>query len=167
MAILEALAASSLSMWVLTSKWGYYGLLVVHAIGMAGIVGSTFMVCLRVLGLARGVIITDLGSLRAVAWGGFLANAISGVILFFSNGPALVQNGTFQIKMLSIVLGGIALGVLWRVLNRDPGKDDPNTAYGAFAKAAAIATFAFWTIAIIFGRDVAYTLEPVFDLNAF
>lgn len=163
MTVLETLAASPLSTWVLESSWGYYGLLSVHAIGMAGIVGSTFMLCLRVLGYARGVRVSDLARLRALALWGFIVNAVSGAILFCSNAVQLAQNFTFQVKLISIVLGCIALGILWRMISRSPGKDDPAYSYGVAMKVVAIATLLFWTIAIIFGREIAYTLEPVID----
>lgn len=161
MTFLETIAASSFSMWVLESSWAYYSLLAIHGIGMAGVVGSTFMLCLRVLGYARGVAVADIGRLRGIAWTGFFANAISGAILFCSEGPRLVSNGSFQVKMISIVLGGIALGLLWRTVGANPSKDEPYFSYGAGAKLAAAATFAFWTTAIIFGREIAYTLDPI------
>lgn len=150
-------------MWVLESSWGYYALLSVHAIGMAGIVGSTFMLCLRVLGYAHGVRVSDLARLRALALWSFVANFISGAILFCSNAAQLAQNFTFQVKIASIILGGLALGVLWRMIQRSVGKDDPDYSYGIAIKLVAIATLLFWTIAIIFGREIAYTLEPVID----
>jgi len=161
MTFLEALAASPLSNWVLQSSWVYYSLLAVHAIGMAGIVGGTFMLCFRVLGYARGMAVADISRLRAVAWGGFLMNAVSGAILFCSDAARLAVNGTFQIKMISMVLGMAALWVLWRTVGRNPDKEDPYFTFGATAKIAAIVTFAFWTSAIIFGRHLAYTLDPV------
>ncbi|EIZ79424.1 hypothetical protein WSK_1988, partial [Novosphingobium sp. Rr 2-17] len=161
MNFLETISQSSLSLWVLQSSWAYYSLLAVHGIGMAGIVGSTFMLCLRVLGYARGVAVADLGRLRGVAWGGFLANAMSGAILFASDAPRLAFNGTFQVKIISIILGGIALGCLWRIIGRGPDKEEPYFSYGVGAKVAALATFAFWTSAIIFGRHIAYTLDPI------
>jgi hypothetical protein len=150
-----------LSVWALQSSWVYYSLLAVHAIGMAGVVGSTYMLCLRVLGYAQGVAVADIGRLRAVAWAGFLANAISGVMLFCCDAVTLAFNGTFQIKMISIVLGGIAVWVLWRTVGRDPSQEDSYFTYGAGAKAIAITTFAFWTAAIIFGRHIAYTIDPI------
>lgn len=163
MTFLEGLTATPLSMWVLESSWGYYGLLSVHAIGMAGIVGSTFMLCLRVLGYARGVRVSDLARLRSLALWSFVANFVSGAIIYCSNAVQLTQNFTFQVKIISIVLGGIALGILWRMIQKSAGKDDPDYAFGIAIKVVAVATLLFWTIAIIFGREIAYTLEPVFD----
>ncbi len=161
MTFLKALVALPLSEWVLQSSWVYYSLLAIHAIGMAGIVGGTFMLCFRVLGYAQGVAVADIGRLRAVAWGGFVINAVSGAILFATDAPQLAFNGTFQIKMISMALGVVGLCVLWRTVGRNPDKEDPYFSYGSMAKLIAVVTFAFWTSAIIFGRHLAYTLDPV------
>jgi hypothetical protein len=158
---LKALVASPLSEWVLQSSWVYYSFLAVHAIGMAGVVGGTFMLCFRVLGYAKGVAVADIGRLRAVVWGGFVINAVSGAILFGTDAAQLAFNLTFQVKMISVVLGVVGLWVLWQTVGRNPNKEDPYFSYGSMAKVFAVVTFAFWTSAIIFGRHLAYTLDPV------
>jgi hypothetical protein len=136
-------------------------LLAIHGIGMAGVVGSTFILCLRVLGFPKGLVVADLAKLKRVAWSAFIINLISGVILFCGSAPQMATNGTFQYKMLSIVLGGLALWLLWRLVNRSQGVSEPDFAFSPGTKLLALATFAFWTSAIIFGRDIAYTLEPI------
>lgn len=151
------LSESPLSAWLNESTWGYYGLLAVHAVGMAAVVGGTFMLCLRVLGFAQGMPVSDLERLRLVAWGGFFANAVSGAIVFCSNGPRLVGNYMFQIKIASIVLGGVALWGLWRSIG--PNRLEPAFAYGGSAKSIAVGTLFFWTLAIVAGRYIAYTLS--------
>lgn len=161
MSFLQGLAESSFSIWVMQSAWGYYVLLAIHGIGMAGVVGSTFMLCLRVIGFPKGLIVSDLANLNGIAWAGFAINLISGVILFCGSAPQMATNATFQYKLLAIILGGIALWILWRMVNRTPGKDDPEHSFGAGTRLVALATFALWTMAIIFGRNIAYTLEPI------
>ncbi len=161
MDFLQGLAEAPFSIWVMQSAWTYYILLAIHGIGMASVVGSTFMLCLRVLGFAKGIIVTDLGELKRIAWGGFTINLISGVILFCGSAPQMATNATFQYKMLSILLGGIALWLLWRLVNASQGKDDADFSFSGGTKAVALATFVFWTTAIVFGRDIAYTLEPI------
>ena len=164
MTFLQALADAPFSMWVMQSTWGYYALLALHAIGMAGVVGSTFILCFRVLGFGGGLVVSDLGNMRHVAWGGFILNLISGVILFCGSAPQMAVNATFQYKMISIILGGLALWFLWRMINQSAGKDDPDFSYGAGTRVVALATLAFWTTAIVFGRDIAYSLEPIFPV---
>jgi hypothetical protein len=161
MNFLQDLAEAPLSIWVMQSSWGYYILLAIHGIGMAAVVGSTFMLCVRVLGLGKGIVVADLGDLKRVAWGGFVINLISGVILFCGSAPQMAINATFQYKMISLVLGGIALWLLWRMVNQSQGREEPDFSFSAGIKVVALVTFAFWTGAIIFGRDIAYTLEPI------
>lgn len=161
MDFLQDLAEAPLSIWVMQSPWGYYILLAIHGIGMAAVVGSTFMLCFRVLGFAKGIVVSDLGDLKRVAWGGFGINLISGVILFCGSAPQMATNATFQYKLIMILLGGAALWLLWRMVRQSQDANDPDATFGPATKIAAIATFAFWTGAIIFGRDIAYTLEPI------
>ncbi len=151
------LSDSPVSAWVSESTWTYYGMLAVHAVGMAAVVGGTFMLCLRVLGFGQGMPVADLERLRLVAWGGFFANAISGAILFCSNGPRLVANNMFQIKIASIILGGVALWGLWRAIG--PNRLEPVFVFGGQAKSIAIGTLFFWTVAIVTGRYIAYTIN--------
>ena len=150
------LSDSPLSAWLNESTWGYYSMLAVHAVGMAAVVGGTFMLCLRVLGFANGMPVYDLERLRLVAWGGFISNAISGGIIFCSNGPRLVGNYMFQIKIASIILGGVVLWALWRSIGAN--RMEPAFAYGAQAKSIAVGTLFFWTLAIVTGRYIAYTM---------
>jgi hypothetical protein len=122
---------------------------------MAAVVGGTMMLCLRVLGCAKGLPVAALERLRLVAWGGFLANAISGSIVFCSNGVKLLSTWTFQLKMACILLGGFALWMLWRTI--DPNKSDGRYEYGLQAKTIAFVTLFLWIAAIVAGRYVAYT----------
>jgi hypothetical protein len=151
------LEGSALSQWVNESSWGYYSILAVHAVGMAAVVGGTMILCLRILGLAKGLPVVALERLRLVAWGGFLINAISGSIIFCSNGVKLISDWTFQTKMACIVLGGFALWALWRTI--DPNKNDGGYEYGLQAKFIAFVTLVLWIGAVLAGRYVAYSLD--------
>ena len=151
------LEGSALSQWVNESSWGYYSILAVHAVGMAAVVGGTMILCLRILGFAKGLPVVALERLRLVAWGGFLINAISGLIILCSNGVKLLSDWTFQTKMACIVLGGFALWALWRAI--DPNKNDGRYEYGLQAKLIASVTLLLWFGAVIAGRYVAYSLD--------
>lgn len=158
MEFLNWLSETPISNWLNESTWGYYELLGAHAIGMAAVAGGTLMLCFRVLGFASAMPVADLERLRLIAWGGFFINAISGTIVFFNHGPRLITNYMFQLKIGSIILGGIALWALWRSIgeHREPGYN-----YGAATKAIAGGTIFFWIMAIVTGRYIAYTLSPV------
>ena len=92
---------------------------------------------------------------RIAAWG-FVANALSGIFIYATDAVKLTVLWTFQLKMLSIVLGGISLWVMWRIIR--PHKDDREYDFSPGAKWAAAATIVLWIAAIVFGRYIAYTL---------
>ena len=158
--VLAAIENSALGQYVLGNTLLFYSLLSVHAIGMAAVVGGSVMLSLRVLGFAVGVPVVGMEPLKKVAAWGFVANAGSGVLIYTSNATQLTVLWTFQLKMLSIVLGGLLLWILWRLI--EPGKDDPVHVFGIKAKLAAGATIFFWTAAIVSGRYIAYTLPMGF-----
>lgn len=159
MEFLEALENSAVPQLILGSTYAYYGLLVVHALGMAAVVGGAIMLSLRVLGYGRGIAVSALELLTRIAAWGFVANATSGLLLYTTNASKLTVLWTFQIKIISILLGGLSLWLMWRVVG--PHKDEPDFNYGQRAKLAALVTILLWSSAIVSGRYIAYTL-PTF-----
>ncbi|MES1203490.1 MAG: hypothetical protein ABUS57_18795 [Pseudomonadota bacterium] len=155
MEFLTWLEETPTSQWLVESTWAYYSMLALHAIGMAAVVGGTIMLCLRVLGFSSSMALADLERLRLIAWGGFFINALSGSILFAANGVKLAANSMFQLKIASIILGGVALWALWRAIG--PHKE-PGHRYNATTKAIAWGTLFFWILAIVAGRYIAYTM---------
>jgi hypothetical protein len=159
MRFLEWLGQSSLGVWVSESGYGYYLLLAGHAIGMAIVVGTAFMLCARVLGFRKSVPIDIFDRLFQLAWIGFALNALTGVGLFAANGKNLVQNAPFLWKLTFIALGGIALWFLARTLETDQPQLAATGEASGRAKVIATLTLACWTAAIIAGRIIAYTIK--------
>ena len=157
MEVLEALPGTAVSQFILGSTYAYYGLLAVHALGMAAVVGGSIFLSLRVLGYARGVALSALELLTSIAGWGFVANAASGILLFTTNADKLTTLWTFQIKIISILLGGLTLWVMWREVA--PHKSEPEYNYDLKAKIAALLTITLWSSAIVSGRYIAYTLR--------
>jgi len=157
---LASLENSAVAQFILGYTWAFYGLLAVHAFGMAGVVGGSIMLSLRVLGFAVGVPVAGFELLKRVAALSFVANAGSGMLLYFTNAKALTVLLTFQIKMASILLGGILLRILWQQIS--PYKADADHLYDGKAKAVAATTIFFWIAAIVAGRYIAYTLPVGF-----
>jgi hypothetical protein len=85
-----------------------------------------------------------------LAWAGFGVNLISGSLLFASTATRLVGNWAFLVKMVSILLGGLATLWLWHEIRRE------NLAR---AKAVAVLSAALWIGAITFGRLIAYVMD--------
>ncbi len=157
---LTSLQENPIGSWVLSSDYGYYICLVGHAVGMAVVVGAVMMLCIRVLGFSKDQPLLQFEPLFAIAWAGFLLNAATGLALFMANGPNLAKNPPFLIKIGFILFGGLSLWALWRRLITERAVViDANGPASVQAKTLAAATMAFWIVAIMAGRLIAYTID--------
>jgi hypothetical protein len=158
--MLAWLETNSLAIMMRDSLWAYPIVLIVHAIGMALLIGTMTVIALRVLGVWRFPI-APLQKFFVVAWAGFIVNVVSGSVLFltapsaFAGATHFFFSPTFRIKMLVIVLGGVTAWLLQARLARD-GTDwlDGDAPQGA--KALAGLSLVFWFGAIMAGRLTAY-----------
>ncbi len=142
------LEESGLGVWVRESMWGYPLILASHAIGMAIVIGIITMLDLRVLGFASRIPISSIDNLFTIAWIGFFLNFLSGFLLFSADADRFFFQTVFQIKILLIILGVIALWVLLRQLR--------GQAITKGAKMTAAFSLFCWFGAITAGRLTAY-----------
>ncbi len=140
-----------LSQWV-TGQTGsllsYPIVLSIHGVGMAIVFGVAFVTCLRVLGFARGINISAFDKLFQIGWFGFAINLLSGLILLVADISQFLFQGSFQLKMGLILLGGIMLKLIMNGIRS--GKDE------AVVKLMAVVCLASWLGAITTGRLMAY-----------
>ena len=82
--MLQRLQDSAFSMWVVGSDslWSYPTILTLHTVGLAIIVGSAFVIDLRVLGIGRDVPVQQMRKVFGFFWTGFAVNLASGLVLF-------------------------------------------------------------------------------------
>jgi len=150
------LESTPIAMWVGLSLWAYPGLLAVHIVGLAVVVGIFSMRDLRLLGLFPGLQPAAFLPLSRLAWVGFIVNAISGILLFTSQAVTFVNNTPFLIKIVAILAGMALAGVIQSRLRGELA------GVGSFAEVSnstriiAIASLACWLTAIIAGRLIAY-----------
>ncbi|HLB30303.1 MAG TPA: hypothetical protein VJN91_02130 [Gammaproteobacteria bacterium] len=142
------LEESGLGVWIRESMWGYPLIIASHAIGMAIVVGIITMLDLRVLGFASRIPLSSINSLFSIAWIGFFLNILSGILLFCADAERFFFQTVFQIKILLIILGVIALWVMLRQI-----RDQVVT---SGAKITAIISLFCWFGAIAAGRLTAY-----------
>jgi hypothetical protein len=171
MNFLAWLEQTEFSTWLRESDWGYPNVLCVHAVGMGMVVGVSLMYCARVLGFARAFPLEGFHKLFALAWVGFVLNAVSGVLLFIGEPRRLADTPAFWIKMILIVFAGLALWALAKTMEalEDDGIHDfpapdgtltVDAAIPAGAKTAAVFSIFFWLAAITAGRIIGYTIPP-------
>ena len=170
MEFLAWLELTDFSVWLRESDWGHPIILCFHAVGMGMVVGISLMYSARILGYAKDFPLSAFDWLFGLAWFGFAMNAVSGVLLFAGEPRRMMDTPAFWIKMILIVLAGLALWALGKALHED-GRDviaharpDGATIAEAVvsqnARVAAIFSAVFWLGAIVSGRLIGYTISP-------
>jgi hypothetical protein len=158
MAFFRGLQDSTFTEWFLGSAsiWTYPTVLTLHTIGMAILVGASFVVNLRVLQVAGEIPLQRLAPVYRFIWAGFVINLFSGVVLFVTQAADRVQDPVFYVKLGSIALA-LWFGVLVKRASIDAA-DAPQVTPPRSRRLAA-AGLGLWTIAIVAGRLMAY-LHP-------
>ena len=170
MEFLAWLELTDFSVWLRESDWGHPIILCFHAVGMGMVVGISLMYSARILGYAKDFPLAAFDWLFGLAWFGFAMNAVSGVLLFAGEPRRLMDTPAFWIKMILIVLAGLALWALGKALLEDgrdaiaharpDGATIAEAAVSQNARVAAIFSAVFWLGAIVSGRLIGYTISP-------
>ena len=155
MAIFQRLQQSAFTEWFLGSPsiWAYPTVLTLHTVGMAILVGASFVVNLRVLQVSGAIPLQRLQPLYRFIWIGFVINLLSGLVLFVTEAADRVVDPVFYVKMGSIA-AALLLGVMLKHGAIDQ-TDAPQVAT-ARSRSLAAASLGLWTIAIVAGRLMAY-----------
>jgi hypothetical protein len=153
--ILSTIEYSAFCTWVRESNslWAYPGIVFMHTIGTAIVVGLSAVVDLRLLGVARQLPLAPLERYFPIIWAGFGVSAMSGAILFAADATSKIASPLFGVKMLAIVLGVLTMVLIRRTAFRDPAGESfvPEQ-----AKWLAAASLVVWFAAIAAGRLMAY-----------
>ena len=148
MGFLLWLEEGPLGIFIRESLWGYPIVLSSHAVGMATVMGVVVALNFRVLGFAKDISVLAFDKLFVIGWIGFIINLVSGLILFCGSASVYFFQGSFQLKIAFIVVGGILMKVVMN--NVRAGADE------AMTKAVSAACIACWFGGVITGRLMAY-----------
>src|SRR4026207_1391078 len=155
MAFFHSLQNSAFTDWFLGSDsiWTYPTVLTLHTIGMAILVGASFVINLRILQVAGAIPLQRLTPLYRVAGIGFAVNLLSGLVLFVTEAADRVIDPVFYVKLLSIVVA-LSFGIV--VKRSAIGRADIQHVAPAGSRVLAAASLALWIVAIVSGRLMAY-----------
>ena len=163
MPFLKSIEQLSFSTWIREggALYGYALVLFLHTIGLALVVGTTFMINLRLLGLTPSMELKPLERLYPVMWAGFWLNLVSGTILLMADASTKLTNWDFYVKMVLVVCGLLVQREIRKKVFHGPQVDQGILPPGA--KGLAWASIILWLGAIAAGRLLAY-LGPVAGL---
>jgi hypothetical protein len=141
--------------------WALPTVLTLHTTGMAVLVGASWLLDLRLLGISRSVPLSAFRWVFPAVAVGLTVNLITGVLLFMKNATTWGTSIPFLIKM-SLVIASVATLVpirsyVFRSDARERREGVPVDAeVSGSARLLAIASILAWTGAVTAGRLLAY-----------
>ena len=167
MEFLSHLEQAAFFAWVRESRslLAYPGILLLHTLGMAVVVGLIAGIDLRILGFAPALPLAPMRKFLPIMWAAFAVNALTGTILLAADATTKLTNPDFFVKM-----GFIFLAVVLRWLIDARVFPDPVVDVAADkiplprqTKVLAATSLVCWLGAITAGRLLAY-VGPVSGL---
>ena len=145
------------STWIRESNsvWAYDLYLISHAIGMAGVVGLSSAVALRIVGFAPALPLAPMEKFFPFMYAGFWLNALSGLVLFSAYPTRAVTNPGFFIKMGGVMLAILCLRRLKHQVFGNPAMLDRRPVPRNGKILAGTLLFLWWGT-ILAGRLMAY-----------
>jgi len=155
MSVLVWLESLPISVWVHESPsvWAQPTVLTLHTMGMAVLVGASWVLDLRLLGISRNVPLSAFRWVFRAVTVGLIVNLATGVLLFAQRATSLGTAIPFLLKM-GLVVASVATLVPLRSLVFRGAADQREV--GGSARLLAIASILAWSGAITAGRLLAY-----------
>jgi len=157
MGLLVWLESLPLSVWVHESPsiWAQPTVMTLHTMGMGVLVGASWVLDLRLLGISPNVPLSAFRWVfRAVAVS-LAVNVVTGVLLFMARASLWGTAFPFLLKILLVIASAATLLPIRNyVLQSDPEQRQVDSR----AKRLALISIATWAAAITAGRLLAYTV---------
>jgi hypothetical protein len=147
---------SAVGMAIRQSLWLFPAIETVHLLGMAALVGTIGVLDLRLLGwVARGRPVSEMaGRLIPFAWLGFVAQVITGALLFSSEAVKIYGNPAFRLKML--LLAGLQALIFQTVISGKLAAWDERESLPVLAKVAGLSSLLLWVAIVTAGRFIGF-----------
>ncbi len=149
--MLSWLESTSVAVWLgeSTSVWALPTVLTLHTTGMAVLVGASWVLDLRLLGINRHVPLSAYRWVFPAVGIGLIVNLLTGVLLFAKNATTWGTSVPFLIKMGLVVASVATLVPIRSHVLRSDGKESS-------ARLLAIVSILAWAGAVTAGRLLAY-----------
>ena len=152
------LSQTSLSLAIQTHDWVIPTIQSIHIVGIGVVVGSVFMIDLRVLGWAG----RDQTLVETVArFGPWLSGAlcvllVTGALMVVGEPARELLAFSFWFKMCLVAIGTLIAAVFQIALRRNGNQWEESIVKRRSTKSLAILTLFIWVSIIILGRLIAY-----------
>jgi hypothetical protein len=135
----------------------------VHVLAISLVVGSIFVVDLRLLGLAsiRRPVGRVIDGILPLTWSAFAVAVASGSLLFISNATKYLANGYFVAKLFLILAAGLNMVVFHFVSAKDLPKWENEPAPPLPARLAGGLSILLWVAVVACGRWIGFTMQVV------
>ena len=155
MGFLTWLESLRISVWVSesTSVWAQPTILTLHTTGMAVLVGASWMLDLRLLGIGRNIPIAAFRWVFRAAAIGLILNLPTGLLLFAYKATAWGTAIPFLVKIGLVVASAATLLPLRSLVL---GSDPEQRTVTSHTRLLAIASILLWASAVTAGRLLAY-----------
>src|SRR5258708_19588224 len=156
--ICQWLEHTSIGTAIRESLWLFPVIETVHIFGIILLVGGTSILDLRLMGLTfRDEAVSKLAQrFLPWAWGGFIIQVTTGLLMFTSEATKMYVNLAFQVKMLMIVAAGVNAVVFHSLAYQSVGKWDKDPVAPMSARIAGLISILFWFGIVPAGRSIAY-----------
>jgi hypothetical protein len=153
--VLEWIEATSVGVWMRESPsvWAFPTILTLHTVGLGILVGASWVLDLRLLGVSRNT------PLSAFRWAfpamavGLTINLVTGAFLFIKNATTWGTAVPFLVKMLLVVVSVVLLLPIRKYVARTDGGQ---LEVSGSARLLAVVSILAWTGAVTAGRLLAY-----------
>jgi hypothetical protein len=151
--VLEWLESTQLALWVgqSPSVWSMPTILTLHTTGLALLVGASWVLDLRLLGISRHIPLSAFRWVFPVVAVGLVVNVVTGVMLFIKAATTWGTSIPFLIKMILVIASVVTVvPIRAHVLRGDTA--------GGNVRFWAIASILAWSAAVTAGRLLAYLM---------
>jgi cytochrome b subunit of formate dehydrogenase len=153
--VLDWLESTSIALWLRESPslWSTPTVMTLHTMGMAILVGASWVLDLRLLGVSRSVPVSAFRWVFPAVGIGLTVNLATGILLFVKNATVWATAIPFLIKMgLVVVSAATLIPIRKYVVTSEAG----TLAVSGNARLLAVASILAWAGAVVAGRMLAY-----------
>lgn len=158
--IWESIQYSPLGIFIAESTWAFPTIETIHVIALVTVLGTIFVMDLRLLGVAsKNYPVTAMSrDTLKWTWGGFVLAAITGTLLYVSKTSSYMINPFFMGKMALLAIAGLNMAYFHSVTWKTVDNWDTSPVVPTGAKVAGITSLIFWITIVFFGRAIGFTL---------